>query len=249
VAGPETVGERLGELLIAATFRGPPDCGNGGYVCGAIARWVEGPAAVMLRAPPPLETPLDLWRQADGGLRLATGEGATIALAHSAAPTELDPVREAPSYSEAVAAGRRFPGLHRDFHSVCFCCRRHPPGSGVQAFVGQLEGRPEGEVAGAWAPEPQFADADGLIRPEMIWAALDCPGSVAWVLDTEGQGGALGAMTCEIHRRPTVREPCIIAAWRLGAERRKRFSGTALYSASGQVLASSRQIWIFPTAV
>jgi hypothetical protein len=179
---------------------------------------------------------------------MASANGTTIGLGRPASRADASTDRPAPGYAAAQAAGLGFPGFVRDFHPICFCCRRGAPGSGVQAFVGPLEGAPEGDVAGAWTPHPSFAGTDGLIGPEVIWTALDCPGSVAWVLNGEGQGGALGAMTCEIRRRPAAGEPCILAAWRIGAERRKRLSGTALYSAAGELLASSRQVWIFPAA-
>ena len=45
---------------IAERFRGPPRSGNGGYVCGRVARHWAGPATVRLKAPPPLETGLRL---------------------------------------------------------------------------------------------------------------------------------------------------------------------------------------------
>jgi hypothetical protein len=43
-----------GSLSVARRFCGPPDTGNGGYVCGLIAGFVEGPAEVTLRLPPPV---------------------------------------------------------------------------------------------------------------------------------------------------------------------------------------------------
>ena len=42
-------------FTIARRFRGPSQSGNGGYVCGRLARHVAGPALVRLRAPPPLD--------------------------------------------------------------------------------------------------------------------------------------------------------------------------------------------------
>ena len=38
-------------ITIARRFRGPPNSGNGGYVCGMLARHIAGAAEVMLRAP------------------------------------------------------------------------------------------------------------------------------------------------------------------------------------------------------
>jgi hypothetical protein len=69
------------ELTIAARFRGPPDSGNGGYVCGAFAVAVGTELRVRLLSPPPLDTPLALapdlqagaWRLCDGERVVATG--------------------------------------------------------------------------------------------------------------------------------------------------------------------------------
>ena len=41
-------------LTIPRRFRGPPNSGNGGYVCGMLVRQIAGAAEVTLRAPPPL---------------------------------------------------------------------------------------------------------------------------------------------------------------------------------------------------
>ena len=43
-----------GSLIVERRFCGPLDSGNGGYVCGPIAGFVEGPAEVALRLPQPL---------------------------------------------------------------------------------------------------------------------------------------------------------------------------------------------------
>ena len=40
-----------GTLVIGSRFCGPPDSGNGGYVCGLIADYLGGPAEVTLRKP------------------------------------------------------------------------------------------------------------------------------------------------------------------------------------------------------
>ena len=60
-------------LVIASRFCGPPDSGNGGYVCGLIAGYLDGPAEVTLRKPPPLETPLTVERDGDGSVRVRDG--------------------------------------------------------------------------------------------------------------------------------------------------------------------------------
>lgn len=45
-------------VTISRRFCGPPNSGNGGYVCGRIARHIPGAATVRLLSPPPLETEL-----------------------------------------------------------------------------------------------------------------------------------------------------------------------------------------------
>ena len=54
-----------------ARFNGPPDSAQGGYACGLVAERIDSPgAAVSLRAPPPLERPLEV-RRGVGRLRRA----------------------------------------------------------------------------------------------------------------------------------------------------------------------------------
>jgi hypothetical protein len=45
-------------MTIGRRYCGPPNAGNGGYVCGLLAQHIPGAAAVALRALTPLETPL-----------------------------------------------------------------------------------------------------------------------------------------------------------------------------------------------
>ena len=47
-----------GQTLIASRFNGPPNSGNGGYSCGVLAAFIDGPASIRLHVPPPLDAPL-----------------------------------------------------------------------------------------------------------------------------------------------------------------------------------------------
>ena len=60
-------------LTIPHRYRGPPNSGNGGYVCGVLARHVQEPTEVTLRAPAPLETPLEAALRDDGSWELMDG--------------------------------------------------------------------------------------------------------------------------------------------------------------------------------
>src|ERR1700759_2263298 len=57
-------------LTIPPRFCGPSGTGNGGYVCGRIAAYVDGPATVTLRRPPPLDTPLAVEQHDEGQVRV-----------------------------------------------------------------------------------------------------------------------------------------------------------------------------------
>ena len=60
-------------LVIASCFCGPPGSGNGGYTCGRIAGYVDGPVAVTLRRPPPLATPMTVGRDGASSVRIHHG--------------------------------------------------------------------------------------------------------------------------------------------------------------------------------
>ena len=230
-------------IEVAAQFRGPPNSVNGGYASGLMGQFIEGASTAVLRAPPPLDTPMVLVR--DGAeVRLEAEDGALIGEARACEASAIPDPPTVPTMAEAVKAAPGFPGLARPFHPICFTCGdKVEEGVGLWVFVGQVEGAPVGLVAGPWTPNAVFAAEDGLTRPEVVWAALDCPGSVSWVVSGAG-GGMLGTMTCEVLRRPAAGEPCIVMAWPIEQAGRKLVSGTALFSQGGELMAKSHQIWI-----
>ena len=229
------------EIRISRQFAGPPNSGNGGYVSGLLARGMDGPVTAVLRAPAPFDVPLRLVREGEAA-QLIAPDGLLIAQA-APAVAGLDTPAPPPAFAEAARAGTRFPGLTQMFHPICVCCAPVlEEGVGLRVFVGQTESEPEGCVSGAWSPHPAFCE-NGVARLETVWTALDCPGSVAWWIK-EGSGGLLGTMTCEVRRAPAAGEACIVTAWPLERSGRKRFAGTALFAAEGELLAHSHQIWI-----
>src|ERR1700753_658365 len=99
----------MAEVVITRQFAGPPTSGNGGYVGGVLARGIDGPATILLRAIIPLDTPLDLSEAA--GRWTLNGEGGVL-IGDAAAgraeylPEPLPP----PSLEAARAAGERYVG-------------------------------------------------------------------------------------------------------------------------------------------
>jgi len=47
-------------VMVSRRFCGPPQSGNGGYVCGLLGAQLATTATVRLLAPPPLDVPLRL---------------------------------------------------------------------------------------------------------------------------------------------------------------------------------------------
>lgn len=229
-------------ISIERRFRGPPRSGNGGYVAGLLARLAGGHRAVMMRSPVPLDTPM-LFDTGSEPARLMLGD-VLVAEATSADPSALPAVPAPPSVDEARAAA----GDYASFHPICVCCGDAlPADEGLRIRTGQLAGRPAGTIAGIWQVDAAFADTDGRVPEEIVWAAIDCPGYYAWVA-LEGRHGALtGTMQAEVLDRPRTGDTCIVVAW--PGERlsdRRRTSGVALFAADGRLLARAMQVWIKP---
>ena len=233
----------MSEIVIARQFRGPPNSGNGGYVCGVLAREVGGAATVALRALIPLDVPLKL-EMSENGARLVGGDGTLIAEGLRATAPLPDPPPP-PTLAEAQAAGARCLFVEKPFHPPCFTCSSiREDGDGLRILPGQIEGAPPGQIACVWTPHASFAGADGIIPEEIVWAALDCPGSLAWIVKTGMGGGLLGTMSGEVLRLPRAGEPTIVTAWPLEQSGRKFTAGVALFDAHGTLMARGSQIWI-----
>jgi hypothetical protein len=217
-------------IVIDGRYRGPIGSANGGYAAGRLAAFVDGPAEVTLRLPPPLDRPLQVAEQ-DGAVLLLDGDR-VVAEARAASP-ELEPAA-APSLAEAQAATTRHVRFGGENFSECFSCGIRPE-DGLCIHVGPVEGR-ELQAAPWTARE---------VSPEVLWAAIDCAG--AYAVGGPGRGEVvLGRMAAEILRLPAEGERCVVAAWPLGEEGRKLHAGTALFSADGELLALARQAWIAP---
>jgi len=126
-------------MTIPRRFRGPPNSGNGGYVCGMLARHITGAAEVALRAPPPLETGLSvvevgvgLWELRQGTATIAIGRAATLEMSRL----------ERATYAEAVEAEKHTPiKPHQHPLPMCFVCGPdRAPGDGLRLF-GRWPGR------------------------------------------------------------------------------------------------------------
>jgi acyl-coenzyme A thioesterase PaaI-like protein len=236
-------------IIIDKRYCGPPNSGNGGYVCGRLARHIPGAAEVTLRAPPPLDTPLDAsatddgaWELRDGPSVVATGRATSVEL------TRL----ETASFDEACAAELLTPVKpHEHPLPTCFVCGpARAKGDGLRIFAGPLGRHSRNAVlAASWAPDPNLAVGDGLVADEFLWSALDCPTGYACNYNQETGGFdqaplLLGRMAARIEARPRPGDRCVITAWPTGRDGRKRTAEAALHDEGGKLLAVARTTWI-----
>ena len=232
-------------LAIPPRFCGPPGSGNGGYVCGRIAAYLDGRVTVTLRRPPPLATPMAVERDGDSSVRIHHGR-TLIAEATSSPGSPALEIAAPVSMTEAHAVA----GCSRYYTDPvfpdCFVCgMSRGPGDGLRIFPGPLADRPL--WAAPWAPDPSVTDADGRVRPEVVWAALDCPSGIA---AGEAAGLArgivilLGQMTASLKVPPMVGDQCLVIAWPGGHDGRKLLAGSALVGSGGEVLAAASAVWI-----
>jgi hypothetical protein len=230
----------LTTVSIAARFCGPPGSGNGGYVAGLLGAFSAEPLEVRLRAPVPLAVPLTIAAREAGALELRD-EDRLIA---TAAPAPLDlEVPAAVPETAAIAAAADWRGAREHVSPGCFVCG---PGrsDGLGLRPGPLVHEGLQCVATPWRPDATLAGTCGRVRPEFLWAALDCPGYFAVVPDSRTM--LVGSFTGRVDDVVSVGERCVVAGWSLGGKGRTYRAGTALYGEDGRCVARAVALWIEP---
>lgn len=224
-------------IVIDRRFNGPPDSGNGGYSTGAIAVAIGEPVKVRLVQPVPLDQPIEITRIADdrwdahsNGVLIATAALGTVE-AQPPAPS---------SWVEALGASHHYVGFGKHGFPSCFVCGPdRVEGDGLRIFPGSVPGTDQ--LAAPWKPDAALADSRGKVRPEFVWAALDCPGYFA---TCSPNPALLGELAVRIDHLPKADEPCVVTAWSIGVEGRKHRAGTAIFDADGACCAVGVATWI-----
>ena len=54
----------------------------------------------------------------------------------------------------------------------------------------------------------------------------------------------LGEMHAHVDRRVHVGESCTVIGWKIGAEDRKHYAGTAIFDGDGELCARARTTWL-----
>jgi hypothetical protein len=231
-------------LTIAERFNGPPASGNGGYVCGLMAQQRATPASmattVTLRRPPPLGQPLIVGTGTTDVTELRQGSDL---VAEGIPSADVPPLVEMASPSAVMSAEEAYRGQMGHPFPTCFVCGpERAPGDGLRLQPGPVAGRID-TTACRWVPDRSLTDdASSLVRPEFVWAALDCPG--AWTLDVVGRPMVLGRMTGLVEAMPRVGDRCTVMGQLLGRQGRRAFTATTLYDGDGNVLGRAHATWV-----
>lgn len=235
-------------LTIEHRYRGPARSGNGGYTAGLLAGLLAGaagaaagtPVTVTLRKPPPLDIALDVVPSDDGskgGVELRQGDDVVAsAVQGELAESAVGPV----SFDAATAARAAYRGATQHPFPECFVCGPdREPGDGLRLTPGLWEA---GRTACVWLPDPACAAAGDptRARPELSWAALDCPGG--WSSDLGNRPVVLGRMTAYAEAA-RIGRPQIVVGQLLREEGRKTFTATAMYD-EGRLVGRAEQTWI-----
>lgn len=224
-------------IQIVERFNGPPDSGNGGYSAGLIAGAIGAAVNVRLVRPVPMSQDLTISAPAIDRWEVHAGPELIATATANVADT---PVPPAPSWIEAFGASQHFVGFSQHIFPACFVCGpAREPGSGLRIFPGSVPGTQL--LAAPWKPDPSLDDGSGKIRPEFIWAALDCPGYFA---SMSPRAALIGELSVQIDRCVRIDEPCVVTAWQISSDGRKRRTGTALFNADGERCALGVATWV-----
>ena len=233
-------------ITIAPGFNGPRLSGNGGYVSGMLAERYIGAfggdtVEITLRAPIPIAKALQVVPES-GALMLRDGD-TLLCEARAGSVDHLTPPPAPTDWLDVLRRGEEGGSEPDGDYGTCLVCSR-TRGVGDGLRVLGTAGPQPGYSLSCYLPHANHADGAGRIRNEFVWGTLDCPGAFA-VQDPDDMRPALtGPMTAKIIEPPRVGERCAVVGWRIGAEGRKLYSGTALYTESGRLCAIGTCTWI-----
>ncbi|HEX6667749.1 MAG TPA: hypothetical protein VF081_14275 [Solirubrobacterales bacterium] len=220
-------------IAVPSRFNGPLEYGNGGYSAGLLAAHLEGPAAeVSLRSPVPLDQPLEVVAAEGEPLRAMNGE-TLVAEARPLPALELE-VPAPVGVEEARRAAENYRAPDDGVFSQCFVCGRAREDC-FEVFAGRAEGRDL--VATPWTPPEWTAGDGGEVRPEFVWATLDCPTYFAAHLEGELTMSMLVRQRTELRGPVEAGAEHVVIAWPIEADGRKRLAASAVLSSTGETLA------------
>ena len=185
--------------------------------------------------------------RSERGAALLVGERVVSEARAARVPLDLpSPV----GFADALRATEAFDveayAAHHPFPTCYTCGPGRPDDDGLGLFPAPISRTPV-TVTWPWVPDASLPNEDDVVDPAIVWAALDCPSGLAWMVDPGSAPAVLGRMTAEVRRRPRVGEPLVVAGWRIAADGRKLHAGSAVWSNGGEVIAANAATWIMLT--
>ena len=228
------------EVQVHRRFRGPPTSGNGGYVAGLVAEWIDGPAEVDLLAPIPLEVPLHR-RRDDAEVMLFDARPDYARGRPLDDPLDFD-LPGPPSRGRAGGGGDELPRpagpsdprLLRLRHRTrpgrrpVHLSRRKPASRRGRGGMGSRRG-----TGGTRTAMSRNAISG---RCSIAPAISACASRGRWRCWRESRRGSSG------RSRPA--NGLRITGWELSREGRKHHAATVIHDEAGEVVALSRGAWI-----
>lgn len=222
-------------ITVDADLNGPVGSANGGVAAGLVGSLVGGPARVRIYRPPPLGRAMRLL-QRDGELDAKLdGE---IVMSGAASVLDVHP----PTVTRAEATAATAPFVGHTAVTCVVCGPRHK--RGLKLAPGPVGAGPV--HATVWIPPAWTADDEGVVRPEIVWGVLDCPGAIMLLrhYPDETMFPALGTIVAEVSRPIRAGREYVVVAWPRGRDGRKLYAGTALVDSHGDTVARSDQVCI-----
>ncbi len=231
--------QQIDTLIIEPLYNGPPQSANGGYLIGLLGKYLEGSYMSRLFAPPPLDTPMRIMRNEDGSVDVYDGNQI---IAHAEQAIFEKPELPQSSMEEAAKGARKYVGLDLTYkYHHCFVCgMARPIADGLHIYAGPIDSSTFGAP---WYPLKLHADKEGMILPEFIIGALDCPAGIA-CMGSPPKLLILGSMWVNIvANAPTGIDYFILSACEK-VEGRKHYGSSILYDTNQRLIAYSKSIWI-----
>ncbi len=235
---------RRRSIVVDRRFRGSADSAQSGYAAGRAASFAEGIVEVRLHRPAPLEE--DLLVEVDAEEQVTVVDGSDIVMEVRPNAEILVEVPASSEVIDEIFARGPVAASQDDERPHCFgCSLQRQDGLGVATLpVGTT-----GIWGTTWTPDRSLPSTDEFINDEIVWAALDCPGSFA-ASDPSGRPPgitgfpALKAMTVEIREKVRVGEQFAVLGWKLEHSDSTIGCGVAIVDRTHRVKAYAHLIYV-----
>lgn len=215
--------------------------------------------SVRLCKPTPLDTPLVLAQNAIESYvmtQATTADAVADAISADAViaaaswqPWTPPDVPRLPTTAALRQASLRYRGFAgsaaESLYEHCFVCsRQRRESDGLGVFAGPLQHSLT--VACDWHSDERWCEAQARrqVASRFVWAALDCPGYFA--VGADRAPCLLAEMQLRQLRPVPSAAPLAILGWPLQFSGRRRLAATGIFSASGEVLALAKTLWVEP---